>query len=291
MLEQRYYDLMAPFKDQFEYANSALIYLLRVIPTRNHKVYIPKNFRWPKSVGGEYGYSTSFRSLGLSLREGDTKSGHWHYWYLDTKKTRWVQLQRAIHRRWRESTNYNITSKQVLPIDEKLPQFVSDVAVTVPTVSQTISTMTPSIPIAVSVAESEPEPDSISKDAVSVVTTLYSKAIETWQCPDCMRTTVPRYAKGRCQACYRRNINRPQKLKRKLETVSTNNSSSDFDANNIVQGYSFASSPALDCQSFTSSQIGDSGVFQELYDRNISQNAVDFNNSMYSIPVNSIRPF
>ena len=40
--------------------------------------------RWPKANAGQGGYANAYRKLGLVLREADTKSGHWHYWYTDT---------------------------------------------------------------------------------------------------------------------------------------------------------------------------------------------------------------
>eukprot|EP00455_Lapot_gusevi_P017881 TRINITY_DN1967_c0_g1_i10.p1 TRINITY_DN1967_c0_g1~~TRINITY_DN1967_c0_g1_i10.p1 ORF type:complete len:570 (-),score=189.97 TRINITY_DN1967_c0_g1_i10:304-2013(-) len=115
--EQHYYDVLGTFKEHFDRPTSGLVWLARATPTRSNKLSIPKAFRWPKSNSGQGGYATAFRKLGLMLRETDTKSGHWHYWYLDPKKVKWKELQKALRRRWRESHTYADQAAELCQLD------------------------------------------------------------------------------------------------------------------------------------------------------------------------------
>lgn len=101
--EDTYYEVLKEFKDHFLMPNSALVWLTTAAPTRSFKLPVPKHFRWPRAIGGQGGYADAFRKLGFVLRATDTKSGHWHYWYLDPKNCQFREVQKAVIRHWRES--------------------------------------------------------------------------------------------------------------------------------------------------------------------------------------------
>lgn len=105
--ENEFYRMLGEFKTHFDKNNYALVWLARATPTRSWKLAVPKACRFPKANAGQGGYATAFRRLGLQLRSADTKSGHWHYWYLDPKQVDFKALQRALLRRCKESPNYS----------------------------------------------------------------------------------------------------------------------------------------------------------------------------------------
>jgi hypothetical protein len=78
------------------------------MPTRSFKLPVPKSCRWPRANSGYGGYATAFKKLGLVLRDADTKSGHWHYWYIDPSIVKFRELQRALMARWRASPHFSI---------------------------------------------------------------------------------------------------------------------------------------------------------------------------------------
>ena len=168
-IERRFFDALAPFDEQLKMEESALEYLLSVVPTRAHKLFIPKIRRVPTSISGNCGYAAAFKALGLLLNKSETNSRHWHCWYADPKVIFWNELQNAIRRRLHA----------VSSASENFP------------LSNRTSISTASTPV------------------------MVRNQNLPFKCPDCTRPNPAYYAKGRCQACYRRNINRPQRqLKR-----------------------------------------------------------------------------
>ncbi len=99
---------MEEFTDHFLNNGSALVWLARTIPTRSFKLPVPKSCRLPRANSGHGGYATAFKKLGLVLRDADTKSGHWHYWYIDPSVVKFRELQRALMARWKASPHFSI---------------------------------------------------------------------------------------------------------------------------------------------------------------------------------------
>jgi hypothetical protein len=107
-IEQQYYDDLEEFSDHFLNNSSALVWLARTVPTRSCKLPVPKSCRMPRASSGQGGYATAFKKLGLVLRDADTKSGHWHYWYLDPSIVKFRELQKALMARWKQSPHFSI---------------------------------------------------------------------------------------------------------------------------------------------------------------------------------------
>jgi hypothetical protein len=105
--EEDYYDILEEFKSHFDCNLSGLVWLAHIHPVKSCKLSIPKAFRLPKSSSGIGGYADAFKKVGLVLRETDTKSGHWHYWFLDMKVVQFHELRSALIRRWKESPYCN----------------------------------------------------------------------------------------------------------------------------------------------------------------------------------------
>jgi hypothetical protein len=78
--------------------------MMHVLVLLRKKKYL-LGFLRPKSSSGQGGYSTVFRRLGLSLRERDCATGHFHYWYVDSG-TDFTALQTALMKKCKENPNY-----------------------------------------------------------------------------------------------------------------------------------------------------------------------------------------
>lgn len=102
-----YYSILDDYIDHFSRNDSALVWLSRAIPSRSNKLPIPKPCRQPRSSSGQGGYAAAYRALGLTLRDSDTRSGHWHSWYFNNQNTDFNALQVALKKRWKENINYN----------------------------------------------------------------------------------------------------------------------------------------------------------------------------------------
>ena len=104
-LIQLYYEQLEPFRDQFEYGNSAIIWLAITKLTRNFSVIIPAMFQLPKAMDGQNGYESVFRAFGFQTIDLISKSDRCHEWFLDSN-LKWTQFHLAIMRRWSESSSY-----------------------------------------------------------------------------------------------------------------------------------------------------------------------------------------
>jgi len=109
--EDHYYNILAPYKSDFDDENSALVWLIRAHPSRTWKLSVPKTHRFPRSSGGHGGYALAFADLGLVLREADTITGHWHSWYAEPRRVILKALQAALLRRLKESKTFQQATK------------------------------------------------------------------------------------------------------------------------------------------------------------------------------------